>query len=110
MLDDLTVYGDVRLRAEYDFDLPDRSDRFRSRLRFRLGANYALGESWLAGGRLVTGDRDEPRSRHVTRGDGFDGLEVSLDRLFLEARPPFATDLRFVGGGNFDHPFQRNPV
>ena len=109
VMERLKLYGDVRLRHESSFQLVGKKDRHRERLRFRLGANYAVDDELLFGARLVTGDREDPKSPHVTFGDGFDGLEFTLDRAFLTYRPSWLEGARFTGG-KFGHPFRRNPV
>jgi hypothetical protein len=105
----LKFYGDVRLRHESDFNLDDRSSRNRERLRLRFGVNYLLSDTTLLGVRLVTGDPDDPKSPHVTFGDVFDDLDVSLDRAFVRFRPTSWEETAFIAG-KFDHAFYRNPV
>lgn len=78
--DDFRAYGDLRLRQESDLTRHDNSDRNRQRIRLRIGANYRLDDEWLVGARLITGDSDDPNSPHVSFGDLFNSLKVSLDR------------------------------
>jgi hypothetical protein len=108
-LEQIKLYGDLRLRQEKSFDMEGAPDRDRSRLRLRFGVNYSLSDELLVGARLVTGDPDDPNSPHVTLGDAFDGMDFSLDRAFATWRPA-EVEGTFVTGGKFDHPFQRNPV
>jgi hypothetical protein len=108
-LENIKVYGDARLRYESDFVRTDQEDRNRERIRLRLGANYRLDEEWSVGARLVTGDADDPNSPHVTIGDLFNNLEVSLDQAFVTYRPARFPDL-WVTAGKFAHPFRTNPV
>lgn len=105
----LDFYGDFRLRHESSLDVPGLPDRHRQRLRLRFGVNYPVHDDVTLGVRAVTGDRGDPRSPHATLGDGFDGLEVSLDRAFVTWRPAAVPDT-FLTAGKFDHPFTRNPV
>ena len=57
----------------------------------------------------MTGDSDDPNSTHVTLGDVFDGLELSLDRAFLTYHPAWHSE-GFLTFGKFSHPFVQNPV
>ena len=108
VLDRLVLFGDFRVRLESDFR-DDRSNRQRARLRLRLGANYSLSDQFLIGARVVTGDADDPRSSHITLGDGFNNLEISLDRAFLTYRPLWL-DGSYLTAGKFNNPIYRNPV
>jgi hypothetical protein len=109
LFEDLKLYGDFRLRHESSFKLDDKKDRNRQRLRMRVGLNYQIHPELLLGGRLVTGDADDPNSTHVTLGDVADDLEVTLDRLFLTYRPDWLEGA-FGTAGKFQHPFYTNPV
>lgn len=105
----LSVYGDMRLRQEASFHLDDQEDRNRTLLRARAGALYQLAETLHAGFRLATGNPDDANSGHVTLGDGFDKLEINLDRAFVSWRPQAITGLDLTGG-KFPHSFHLNPV
>lgn len=107
--DRLSLYGDLRLRQEESFDLAGKPDRHRSRLRLRLGATWAVDDTLEVGARLVTGSRTDALSPHVTLGDGFEGLELSLDRAFATWRPEGAPDSSLTAG-KFGNPARRNPV
>lgn len=109
VLDRLKFYGDFRLRAENDFNLDDRPSRDRRRLRLRFGVNYEMSDEVLFGTRLVTGDKDDPNSTHVTLGGGFDDIEINLDRAFLTYRPLWLED-SYATAGKFANPLYRNPV
>jgi hypothetical protein len=109
LLEDLAFYGDFRLRLEGDFELDDRPERYRGRIRLRLGVNYQLSEDLLLGVRLTTGARGDPNSPHVTLGDGLDKFEVTIDRAFLSYRPAWLEGAALTAG-KFAHPFYQNPV
>ncbi|MFT5050089.1 MAG: hypothetical protein ACI8QZ_001483 [Chlamydiales bacterium] len=109
VLEDLRLYGDLRLRQESSFDLGSNPDRHRQVMRLRLGANYRIDQRTEVGARMVTGDPTDPNSTHVTLGDGFEGFGLSLDRAYLTYRPETWTDSE-VRGGKFSHPFYRNEV
>lgn len=104
--DAMKVFGDLRLRHESEFGRDGAPDRHRQRVRGRAGLNHQVDEQLLWGLRVVTGDTDDPKSTHVTLGDGFDGLELGLDRLFLEYR---AGATRWTAG-KFSDPLRRAPV
>ncbi|HEX9794881.1 MAG TPA: putative porin [Planctomycetota bacterium] len=108
-LEDLDVFGDVRLRSESQLNRDDQLDRHRLRMRLRLGATYRVDEAVKVGARVVTGDPDDPQSPHVTLGDGFDGAQLSLDRAFVTWLPDPDGDLS-VTGGKFGNPLVTNPV
>lgn len=108
-LEKLVLYGDLRLRHESAFNQDDKDDRDRQRIRMRLGANYQIHDELLVGGRIITGDRTDPRSPHVTLGDGFDSFEISLDRAFAQYRPEWLPD-SVLTLGKFAHSFASNPV
>ncbi|MAF64591.1 MAG: hypothetical protein CMJ84_02875 [Planctomycetes bacterium] len=107
--DRLTFFGDLRLRHESSFELADAPDRHRQRMRWRIGANYELGESLLAGARIASGSVDDPNSPHTTFGDALDGVELGLDRAFVTWRPERVEDA-WVTAGKFGHDFYANPV
>ena len=108
-LERISFYGDLRLRQEESFRLEGAPDRHRSRMRVRAGLTYELDPGLSFGARLVTGNRRDPRSPHLTFGDGFDGLEVSLDRAFVDWRPSGLEGL-WLKAGKFAHPMHRNPI
>lgn len=109
VLEKLAIFGDLRLRQEASFHLDDQDDRHRSRVRARLGASYPVTDEVLVGGRMVTGDRGDPNSPHVTLGSGFDGFEISLDRAFATYRPGWLEGVALTAG-KFSHGFTANPV
>ena len=108
-LEQIELYGDLRLRQEKSFELDGARDRNRSRMRLRFGANYRISDELLVGARVVTGDADDPNSIHATIGNAFDELEMSFDRVFATWRP-VELEGSFLTAGKFNHPFQRNPV
>ena len=108
-LNRLKLYGDLRLRGESTVNRDGKRDNDRARIRTRLGANYQLYDDLLIGARLVTGSGDDPKSTHVTLGDGFKKFEVGLDRAFLTYQPDWALG-GWATAGKFAHPFRQNPV
>ncbi len=109
----LSLYGDLRLRQEETFSVAGLPNRHRSRLRLRVGAAYSPLDAVEVGARMVTGSRSDPRSPHVTLGDGLEGLEISLDRAYITWRPQAPSALwpeAWGSAGKISHPMRRNPV
>jgi hypothetical protein len=88
----LSVYGDLRLRWESDWDsrMPNgvmRDDRDRFRLRARVGLKFELNPSLLFDARIRTGDHNSQQSPHITiwqdEGDEGDQNDITLDRAYL---------------------------
>jgi hypothetical protein len=101
--DRLSFDAEGRLRAESTFDNVDATtgndidDRHRGRLRFRLGAKYALTEELDAIARVSTAsDGNDANNAHwdFGDGDGFNGTEIVMDRFYLDWRPVDEVDLR----------------
>lgn len=91
----LQIFGDVRLRQEFNWSGNAVSDRTRNSLRARLAARYAITSKIEVGARLVTGNFDDPNSTDVTLSDFADDFQVSLDQAFLRAE---LGDLTITGG------------
>ncbi len=109
VLDRLRLYGDFRVRAESDENRINGGDRWRGRLRLRLGANYSVNDEILVGGRLITGPSNDPRDGNATLGGDFDKSDINLDRLFMTWTPKAYPGSQ-VTIGKFGHSFARNPV
>ncbi|MCP3902244.1 MAG: hypothetical protein GY715_01300 [Planctomycetes bacterium] len=105
----LRVYGDLRLREEFSFNLDDQKDRNRFRIRARLRADYQLNDDVRIAGGIRTGARDDPNSPYVTIGDGFKDFELDLDLALVDWRPK-AADGWWLTAGKFINPVRRNPV
>lgn len=103
----LEVAADLRFRQEASLDVAGVPDRHRSRVRLRLSAAYALEEDLQVGARLTSGDPDDPRSPHVTLGDGLDAFDLNIDRAFARW---LATEGTAITLGKFGNPMRRNPV
>lgn len=101
--------GDVRLRHESNFNLDDQPARHRERLRLRMGGTYQVTDEVTAGVRIVTGQRTDAQSPHVTLGEVFHKMEASFDRVYLSYKPKGVAGLA-VTAGKFAHPFYVNPV
>ena len=107
---ELKLYGDFRLRYQYDDRQPqiaspnNVSQRSRLRYRLRLGADVALGENWYAGFQLQTGQSAD--SGNQTFSNGFDNDNIFISRAFFgykndwgsitigkQAQPFYVTDM-----------------
>ncbi len=135
-LDRIDFYGDIHVRAEgilaqesntpyvYDINaindagnystldvLPFRNtldDRYRARVRARLGVGFRINDHVDAGFRFATGDLNNVSSTNETLNRDFGRLTVGLDRAFIRVRPAPSSSL--LGGtnavlGKFDNPF-----
>jgi hypothetical protein len=91
----LKISGDFRLRAQGDYSDSDGASRTSSQLRARLGATYALNDRVTIGGRLVTGDGDDPNSSDVQLSNWDDDLQISLDLAYAQLN---FGDLKLYGG------------
>jgi hypothetical protein len=100
--DRLKIEAEGRMRGEATVDAVDASpgtnvgmeidDRYRGRMRFRLGAKYNLLESVNLGARFSTasdasgGNATDANNPHwdFGDGDGFSGANMVLDRYYLD--------------------------
>ncbi len=127
-----TLSGDLRLRAQADLygdgnatlfrpDKPDQvlntsDDRYRLRLRARLGVKAKVSETIGANLRLATGNLTEPVSTNQTLGEYWNKKSFVLEQGYLRWTPSnewiatagripnpfFATDLVWDADLNFD--------
>ena len=80
----LAVTGDLRLRGQGDYGNQDGVDRKSSQVRARLGATYAVNDRVTIGGRLVSGDADDPNVQAVSslaHALGLDGDQTFIARV-----------------------------
>ncbi|MDB4727808.1 putative porin [Saprospiraceae bacterium] len=86
------LYGDIRLRAEQDwdsrrFDGNFRDDRFRLRYRLRFGFTYNWTNNISLGARLRSGVAESLQSPHNNFGHReFTGVPINLDKVFLSGK------------------------
>ena len=84
---ELKLYGDFRLRYQYDdrqaqVAAPNHVDqRSRLRYRLRLGADIALGDNWFAGFQLQTGQAADSGNQTFT--NGFDNDNIFISKAFF---------------------------
>jgi hypothetical protein len=116
LLDQLKVYGDVRLRLESDFDSQksngtDRDDRDRLRTRVRLGFTFKPREDIELGMRLRSGSDDSHQSPHITLVD-FDNNDTgdsdfNLDKWYFKYSSGKST---FTAGRNSTSFWRQNEI
>src|SRR5262245_45237073 len=92
--DRLQFYANGRLRGEATRDAVDAGsgaeipDRYRGRMRVRIGAKYQLDEDIMVEARLSTAsdpvDANNPHWDFGDGADGFSGATVVMDRYFLD--------------------------
>jgi hypothetical protein len=102
----LSVNGDLRFRGQGDYGNRDGADRDSTQIRARLGATYAIDDRVTVGGRLVTGDADDPNSTDVTLSNFDDDLQASLDLAYVQLN---LGELK-VYGGKIPQPFSRTEL
>lgn len=105
-LDRLKVTGDFRLRSQHDRSDDDARDRTSGQVRARLGATFAVNDLVTVGGRVVTGDNDDPNSSDVQLSNWGDDFTVSLDQAYVQLN---FGDLKLYGG-KFPQPFARTDL
>ncbi len=92
---ELKLYGDLRLRYQYDdrqsqVAAPNHVDqRSRWRYRLRLGADVALGDNWFAGFQLQSGPNSD--SGNQTFSNGFDNDGIFISKAFMGWKNDWAT-------------------
>lgn len=102
----LSVNGDLRLRYQGDYSDDDVRARKSGQVRGRLGATYAVTDRVTIGGRLVTGDEDDPNSTDVQLSNWDDDFHVSLDLAYAQVN---FGDLN-IYGGKMPQPFTRTDL
>lgn len=101
----LKVSGDLRLRSQGDYSDVTRS-RTSAQVRGRLGATFAVNDWITLGGRLATGDPDDPNSTDVQLSNFDEDLQFSLDLAYAQLT---LGDLKLYGG-KLPQPFARTDL
>lgn len=101
--DDIKLKGDFRYRHEA-FDVDDRRDRHRQRVRARVGLTGKVAENVSAGFGLATGSSD-PISTNQTLGDGSSSKGVVIDLAYVNWQTPL--EGMAVRAGKFKNPLHR---
>ena len=102
----LKISGDLRLRGQADISDEDGRNRNSSQVRGRLGATFAASDRVVVGGRMVTGDADDPNSTDVQLSNFDDDLDISLDQAYVQLNFGDAK----IYGGKMPQPFTRTEL
>lgn len=94
--------GNLRYRNEW-FDIEDRKNRYRNRIRARLGASAKVLDSLTTHIQFATGS-DDPRSTNQTLGGNFSTKGIGLDLAYFDWD---VTDSLSVLGGKMKNPIKR---
>ncbi len=98
-LDDVTFYGDLRLRYHFSCISEGVGQENKGRFRLRVGAK----KTWLdkrleAGFRLASGSSSSPTSTNQTFDDNFDEKQVWIDLAYAKYKPESIDGLTIIGG------------
>ena len=110
-LDDLTFFGDLRLRYEHHSQ-DGTARRERNRYRFRL--RFGFIKTWLdnqmeVGFRLASGDGQGGTSTNQTLTGTFNKKQVWIDRAYAKYRPNAIPGLTVIGG-KFANPLEHTDL
>ena len=94
--------ADARFRQEGIFR-DGAPNRYRYRIRLRMGGNFPVHSQVNLGFRLVTGATDDPTTGNVDLDNYFSKKGFNLDRLFLRYTPNQSLT---VTVGKFPNPFE----
>ncbi len=94
--------ADGRFRQEGVFR-DGSPNRYRYRIRLRIGGNFPIHSKVNLGFRMVTGATDDPTTGNVDLDNYFSKKGFNLDRLFLRYSP---SSLLTVTMGKFANPFE----
>ncbi len=92
---DMKLKGDFRFREEYK-DETGKLERYRTRIRFRLGFTTSINDKTELGFRLASGS--DPRSTNVTLGDSEANKEISIDSVYFAYK---FSENTFIWGGKY---------
>jgi hypothetical protein len=105
---DTSAISNPRFPPEYDVD----QDRYRPRIRARIGADIDLDNNFTAGMRVGTGQDDSPTTQNQTlglanqgQGGDFSKYAVWLDRAFIRYDLAQKQEHFTISVGRFDNPF-----
>ena len=80
----LKLKGDFRLRLQWERKQHAAEERFRGRMRYRLGLEAKLSDSVKIASGLASGG-DDPRSTNQTFENSFQHPDIRLDYVYAEA-------------------------
>ena len=94
--------ADARFRQEGIFR-DGSPNRYRYRIRFRMGGSFPIHSKVDLGFRMVTGATDDPTTGNVDLDNYFSKKAFNLDRLFLRYAPSQSLTITM---GKFANPFE----
>ena len=94
--------ADARFRQEGIFR-DGSPNRYRYRIRLRMGGNFPIHSKVNLGFRMVTGATDDPTTGNVDLDNYFSKKSFNLDRLFLRYAPSQSLTITM---GKFPNPFE----
>ena len=94
--------ADARFRQEGIFR-DGSPNRYRYRIRLRMGGNFPVHSKVNLGFRMVTGATDDPTTGNVDLDNYFSKKGFNLDRLFLRYTP---SQFLTITMGKFPNPFE----
>ncbi len=94
--------ADARFRQEGIFR-DGSPNRYRYRIRLRMGGNFPIHSKVDLGFRMVTGATDDPTTGNVDLDNYFSKKGFNLDRLFLRYTPSHSLTITM---GKFPNPFE----
>jgi len=102
-IENLTFYGDLRLRYEYrgwaESTGGRHDDEGRARYRLRVGVKKKWPDDAIeVGFQLASGDGGGPTSTNETMGDFFVRDEIRIDRAYATWKPKAVKGLMVTGG------------
>ena len=80
----LKFSGDLRLRFEKDYSVTGKSDRDRTRYRFRFGIVHKRGDNIEVGARLASGNPLDQQSPHQTFGNDLSKKNFFMDKVYFK--------------------------
>ena len=101
--DSIKLKGDFRYRHEA-FDVDDRRDRHRQRMRARVLVTGQVSDTITSGFGLATGDHS-PVSTNQSFDDGFSSKNVVIDLAYINWQSPI--DGLAIRAGKFKNPLHR---
>lgn len=93
----LKIKGDLRLRTQWEQRQHAAEERYRGRIRYRLGLESKVSDSVVIGAGLASG-ADDPRSTNQTFENSFQHPDIRLDYAYAEFTPPEVKGLKMAGG------------
>ncbi|HMP76793.1 MAG TPA: putative porin [Kiritimatiellia bacterium] len=103
--DTLTLKGDLRYRIE-NIEEEGKEDRYRHRIRARVGAEAKPGEDLTIGLQFSTSENNDPVSGNQSLGNGASRKDIFLDLAYLDWHPATISGLHVIGG-KMENPFLR---